>query len=75
MNEVSVDGPSNSALDPHQAVFLGPLEDGVRLENLLDTAAPVIRLDPADVLAPTEAPALKTKSAQVEPVGRATPEN
>ena len=74
MNEVSVDGPSHRALDAHQAVFLGPLEDGIRLQDLRDAVVPVIGLDPADVLAPSEAPALKTESAQVEAIGRAAPE-
>jgi len=74
VNEVSVDGPSHRALDAHQAVFLGPLEDGIRLQDLRDAVVPVIGLDPADVLAPSEAPALKTESAQVEAIGRAAPE-
>ena len=75
MNEVPVDGPPDSALDAHQAVLLGPLEDSVRLENLLGAAGPVIRLDPADVLAPSEAPTLEAEPAQVQAVGGPTPGN
>ena len=73
MDEVAVDGPPDRALDAHQAVLFGPLENGIRLQDLLDAAAPVIGLDPADVLATSEAPTLEAESAQVEAVGGPTP--
>ena len=73
MDEVAIDGPPDRALDAHQAVLFGPLENGIRLQDLLDAAAPVIGLDPADVLATSEAPTLEAESAQVEAVGGPAP--
>jgi hypothetical protein len=42
-------------------------------QNFLDSVALVVRLDPADVLATPEAPALQAKAAEVEAVRRAAP--
>ena len=73
MDEVAISGPPHRPLDPHQTMFLGPAEHGLGVHD-----GPVLVLgvgsDPANVLAPSESPVLKTQSTQVQTITTATPE-
>lgn len=56
VDKVAVGGPPDGALDAHQAVLLGPLEDRLWLEDLGMAGIVDVRANPANVLAPPKAP-------------------
>lgn len=66
--EVAVGASAYSALDAHQAVFLGPLEYRAGLQVLQVNRVLDVRLDPAYVLAPAETPLSEALPAQVQAV-------
>ena len=73
VDKVPVGGPAHRALDAHQAVLLGPAEHRPRVQDA-PVLVPRVCSDPANVLAPPEAPVLKAEAAQVQPVTAAAPE-
>lgn len=74
VDEVAVCAAPHGALNTHQTVLLGPLEHGARLQVLQVNRVLDVSLDPANVLAPAEAPLAQALSAQVQAVRGTAPE-
>lgn len=73
MDEVSVGGASDGALDAHQTVLFGPLKNGFAVQVLAVPWIIDVGAYPAYVFASSKAPFPKTKTTHIQSVAAAAP--
>ena len=74
VNEISIRGSPDSALDTHQTMLLSPLKNRLAIQVFTVSRVIDIGANPAYILASSEAPFPKAKASHVESVAATAPE-